>query len=166
MNYHKHIFNQKMLNRVLSRIGVSSVSNLKEKQEIISKWVKPLQSGKLGNIKETSIDQKFLDDFFVRVLGYQGVIGESEAWNIIPQQKMKVTTNRADGALGYFSNEQEDIQAVIELKDANTDLDSPQHRRNDKRTPVQQAFGYVPEAGKSCKWVIVSNFIICSLKRI
>jgi hypothetical protein len=77
---------------------------------------------------------------------------------MIPQQKMKHTSNRADGALGFFSNEQEDIRAVIELKDANTDLDSPQHRRNDKRTPVQQAFGYDPEAGKSCKWVIVSNF--------
>ncbi len=158
MNYHKHIFNQKTLNIVLSRIGASSEPNLKEKQEIISKWIQFLQSGKLDNIKETSIDQKFLDDFFVSVLGYQGVIGGSEAWNMIPQQKMKVTTNRADGALGYFSNEQEDIRAVIELKDANTDLDSPQHRRNDKRTPVQQAFGYAPEAGKSCKWVIVSNF--------
>jgi len=158
MNYHKHIFNQKTLNRVLSRIRDPSVPNLKEKQEIISKWVQSLRSGKLGNIKETSIDQKFLDDFFVSVLGYQGVIGDSEAWNMIPQQKMKVTTNRADGALGYFSNEQEDIRAVIELKDAHTDLDSPQHRRNDKRTPVQQAFGYDPEAGKSCKWVIVSNF--------
>ena len=158
MNYHKRIFNQKTLNRVLSRIGVSSIPNLKGKQEIISRWIQSLQSGKLGNIKETSIDQKFLDDFFVRVLGYQGVIGGSEEWNIIPQQKMKVTTNRADGALGYFSNEQEDIRAVIELKDANTDLDSPQHRRNDKRTPVQQAFGYAPEVGKTCKWVIVSNF--------
>ncbi len=158
MKYQKHIFNQKTLNRVLIRIGASSVPNLKEKQEIISKWIQSLQSGKLDNIKETSIDQKFLDDFFVSVLGYQGVIGGSEAWNMIPQQKMKVTTNRADGALGYFSNEQEDIRAVIELKDANTDLDSPQHRRNDKRTPVQQAFGYAPEVGKTCKWVIVSNF--------
>ena len=159
MKYQKHIFNPKTLNRVLSQIVASAEPGIiKEKQEIISRWVQSLQSGKLDNIKETSIDQKFLDDFFVSVLGYQGVIGDSEAWNMIPQQKMKVTTNRADGALGYFSNEQEDIRAVIELKDANTDLDSPQHRRNDKRTPAQQAFGYVPEAGKSCKWVIVSNF--------
>ena len=82
MKYQKHIFNQKTLNRVLSRIGDSSIPNLKEKQEIISRWIQSLQSGKLDNIKETSIDQKFLDDFFVRVLGYQGVIGGSEEWNI------------------------------------------------------------------------------------
>lgn len=158
MKYHKSIFNKKTLSRVLNRIGDASDPDLKEKQAIISNWIRTLQSGKLDIIKETAIDQKFLDDFFVRVLGYQGVIGDSEVWNMIPQQKMKHTSNRADGALGFFSNEQEDIRAVIELKDANTDLDSPQHRRNDKRTPVQQAFGYDPEAGKSCKWVIVSNF--------
>ena len=158
MKYHKSIFNKKTLSRVLNRIGDASDPDIKEKQAIISNWIRALQNGKLDIIKETSIDQKFLDDFFVRVLGYQGVIGDSEVWNMIPQQKMKLTSNRADGALGFFSNEQEDIRAVIELKDANTELDSPQHRRNDKRTPVQQAFGYDPEAGKSCKWVIVSNF--------
>ncbi len=158
MKYQKHIFNPKTLSKVLNLIGPSSVPNLKEKRGIISKWIDSIQSGKLDNIKETSIDQKFLEDFFESVLGYQGVIGGSEEWNIIPQQKMKITSNRADGALGYFSNEQEDIRAVIELKDANTDLDSPQHHRNGKPTPVEQAFGYAPKAGKSCKWVIVSNF--------
>ena len=74
MKYHKSIFNKKTLSRVLNRIGAASDPDLKEKQAIISNWLRTLQSGKLDIIKETSIDQKFLDDFFVRVLGYQGVI--------------------------------------------------------------------------------------------
>ena len=51
MKYQKHIFNPKALNRVLSQIVASSVLNLKEKQEIISRWIQSLQSGKLDNIK-------------------------------------------------------------------------------------------------------------------
>ncbi len=47
---------------------------------------------------------------------------------------------------------------MIELKDANTNLDERQNRHNDNRTPVEQAFGYQHKIGKDCKWVIVSNF--------
>ena len=50
------------------------------------------------------------------------------------------------------------IRVVIELKDANTNLDDKQHRHHDNRTPVEQAFGYQHSVGRNCKWVIVSNF--------
>ncbi|WP_181304825.1 hypothetical protein [Rufibacter sp. XAAS-G3-1] len=43
--------------------------------------------------------------------------------------------------------------------DARSDLDKPQNRLNDKRSPVEQAFSYVPKAGGNCKWVLVSNFL-------
>ncbi|KAF5431637.1 Molecular chaperone GrpE (heat shock protein), partial [Candidatus Methanophagaceae archaeon] len=99
------VFNKKTLSRGPNRIGDASDPDIIEKQAIISNWIRAIQSGKLDIIKVTAIDQQFLDDFFVRVRGYQSVIEYSEVWNMIPQQKMKHTSNRADGALGFFSNE-------------------------------------------------------------
>ena len=36
---------------------------------------------------------------------------------------------------------------VVELKNQKTDLDKPQNRVNDKRTPVDQAFDYAQHTG-------------------
>lgn len=49
---------------------------------------------------------------------------------------------------------------VIELKDQSTDLDKPQNRANDKRTPVDQAFGYAQHSDPDnpIDWIMVSNF--------
>lgn len=61
--------------------------------------------------------------------------------------------------MGYLTAENKDIRVVIELKDAYTNLDHKQNRKNDNRTPVEQAFSYVSKCGGKCKWVIVSNFV-------
>jgi hypothetical protein len=46
---------------------------------------------------------------------------------------------------------------VIELKGSETDLDKPQQRKNDKRTPVDQAFDYAKRSG-DINWILVSNY--------
>jgi hypothetical protein len=46
---------------------------------------------------------------------------------------------------------------VVELKDQKTDLDKPQNRVNDKRTPVDQAFDYAQHTG-DIEWILVSNY--------
>ena len=46
---------------------------------------------------------------------------------------------------------------VVELKDQKTDLDKPQNRVNDKRTPVDQAFDYAQHNG-DIDWIFVSNY--------
>nr|WP_054858993.1 type IIL restriction-modification enzyme MmeI [Methanobacterium formicicum] len=46
---------------------------------------------------------------------------------------------------------------VIELKGSDTDLDKPQQRKNDKRTPVDQAFDYAKRSG-DINWILVSNY--------
>ena len=51
------------------------------------------------------------------------------------------------------------MRVVIELKDARADLDKPQNRATDRRTPVEQAFGYASKVGGRCRWVIVRNFV-------
>jgi hypothetical protein len=50
---------------------------------------------------------------------------------------------------------------VIELKGQNADLDKPQNRANDKRSPVEQAFGYAQHSSKKSglvQWILVSNY--------
>ncbi len=42
---------------------------------------------------------------------------------------------------------------VVELKDIKTDLDKPQNRVNDKRTPVDQAFDYAHHTG-DIDWIL------------
>lgn len=88
---------------------------------------------------------------------------EATRWNLSKEHKSDSDSTKADGALGYFwmfgSERKADVRAVIELKDARTDLDKPQNRFHDKRSPVEQAFSYVPKAGGNCRWVLVSNFL-------
>jgi type I restriction-modification system DNA methylase subunit len=50
---------------------------------------------------------------------------------------------------------------VIELKGQNADLDKSQNRANDKRSPVEQAFGYAQHSSKKSglvQWILVSNY--------
>src|SRR5204863_10042629 len=61
-----------------------------------------------------------------------------------------------DGVLGNFPPvNPQTIRAVIELKDASTDLD---HDKFNGRTPVQQCWDYL-NALPDCPWGIVSNFV-------
>jgi len=46
---------------------------------------------------------------------------------------------------------------VVELKGSDADLDKPQNRINDKRTPVDQAFDYAQHTG-DIDWILVSNY--------
>lgn len=46
---------------------------------------------------------------------------------------------------------------VINLKGSEADLDKPQQRKNDKRTPVDQAFDYAKRSG-DINWILVSNY--------
>ncbi|PKL66160.1 MAG: hypothetical protein CVV28_12250 [Methanobacteriales archaeon HGW-Methanobacteriales-1] len=46
---------------------------------------------------------------------------------------------------------------VVELKGSDFDLDKPQNRANDKRTPVDQVFDYAQHMG-DIDWILVSNY--------
>ena len=62
---------------------------------------------------------------------------------------MGIFTDNADNV--------DDVQTVIELKTLDIDLDLRQNRKNDRRTPVEQAFSYAHKFSK-VRWVIVSNY--------
>ena len=61
--------------------------------------------------------------------------------------------------LGEITSNESKVMAVVELKDFKYyDLDKKQNRVGDKRTPVEQGFGYAPKFGGNCRWVLISNF--------
>ena len=63
----------------------------------------------------------------------------------------------ADGSLGFYTKNSACVRCVIELKDAQCNLDAKQQSRENKQTPVEQAFQYLYKFA-DCDWVIVSNF--------
>ncbi|MGA2296800.1 MAG: DNA methyltransferase, partial [FCB group bacterium] len=158
LNLKKNIFNRKNLNYLLARIVQSSISELKEKQEIINTWTNYIHSENIYTTKETALQGKFLDDIFSKILGYKDRIKNTETWNFNQEQLTTIDSKFADGSLGFFTKDTEDVRIVIELKNANTNLDEKQHRHNDTRTPVEQAFSYQHKTGSQCRWIIVSNY--------
>lgn len=157
MNLSKHIFNRKILNTRLSHYDLSSIPDIHKKKEIINRWKYSIENSDLSKTKEESVQGDFLNHFFTEILSYKKRYG-NKLWHITQEQKSVFDGTKADGALGFFSSTSVDIRVVIELKDAKTDLDAKQKNRENKLTPVEQAFSYAPKAGKNCKWIVVSNF--------
>ncbi len=155
-----NIFADKYFKQKLDNFNIEDIPDIELKKNTISKYIKALESGRIESTKEESIQADFLNNFFGDVLGYD--YKDSQKWNLEKEYKSLTDASKADGALGFFTMAgkeiQSDIRAVVELKDALTDLDKPQHRLNDRRTPVEQAFSYSSKAGGKCRWVILSNF--------
>ena len=154
-----HIFNRKMLNAALERVDIAQIHDLQQKQQILAKWKQTIDSNKLKNAGEVSLHGVFLSDLFATVLGYKQISEHPTEWNLVQEHKTRFDATRPDGSLGFFTKDFTDTRVVIELKSADTDLDAKQHRKHDKRSPVEQAFSYVPKSGKKCNWIIVSNYV-------
>ncbi len=78
----------------------------------------------------------------------------------------EVDSTTPDAILGFYSAQNGDTQAVIELKAPKYSLDKKQKRAGrDYGTPVEQAFSYVSKYDR-CKWVIVSNMIETRLYKV
>lgn len=128
-------------------------------QDRIERLQAELSSGKLKSLKELEIKSRFLIGIFDDILGYNS--SGAHEWFLGEEVKSRTDATMCDGALGYFSNEQElpDVRVVIEVKASKSKLDSKQTRKGDKRTPVEQGFSYAPKHGLICKWVIVTNLM-------
>lgn len=149
------LFAPRYFNQIALNFDLAKISDLQHKKERIAAWQKSIQNRTILQDSEIQLQTDFLKLFFEDVLGYTGKVGQ-DAWNLDSEFAIK-DGKRADGYLGYFSPDEKDIRIVIELKDAKTDLDRKQNRK-DSQTPVEQAFSYAHKIGTSCKWVILSNF--------
>ena len=96
----------------------------------------------IKNSKEEQYQYGFLDDLFVKVLGY--TLNPTPNYNLTTEQKNLTDSKKADGAV----IKDEKVIAVIELKSTKTKM-------MDKI--VNQAFNY-KNNHPTCKYIITSNF--------
>jgi hypothetical protein len=142
----------------------AGVENRQHKVKLVKEWQQLIVSKQIYAKKEEELQTPFLHTFFGEILGYP-YQEHLPTTQIRVEVKTEQDQSKADGALGFFVYDantqsiQSEVKAVIELKDAHTDLDKPQRRKDFKGSPVEQAFAYVPKFGGSCQWVIVSNFV-------
>lgn len=111
---------------------------------------------------ELDLQDIFFEAVFVNALGYKPRPAEgeaSQAWSLQSEFRTDVDLTRPDGVLGFFTLDhgEKDVRVVIELKRPGADLDERQDRKQDRRTPVDQAFSYAHKFD-AVDWVIVSNF--------
>lgn len=112
------------LNQLREATGTIKTSEIEPYLEIVRGWHHDLHHGTLILDKETSREQAYNRDFFVKILGYV------EKPHIPYSMEPKATTENAnfpDVILGHFDGESKNISAVVELKGAGIDLDRPQN---------------------------------------
>ncbi|GAK53854.1 Eco57I restriction endonuclease [Candidatus Moduliflexus flocculans] len=153
------LFHRPSLHKAVERhLDPSKIADFPQKRAILAQWRSAIASAALQQSGEVALHGDFLIDIFARVLGYARQIESPAEWQLAHEQKTLTDATKADGALGFFTKEAQDIRAVIELKSVNVDLDAKQHHKHDKSTPVEQAFAYAHKSGEKCQWIIVSNY--------
>ncbi|MBE7713763.1 MAG: hypothetical protein E7Z87_08465 [Cyanobacteria bacterium SIG26] len=151
------LFNKRLLQTHLNNFDYPVGFDFEKVQNILRLWQESIKNGNYDKTKETQVQAKFLTKFFNEILGYQEMQESPAEWYLINEAKTEIDGTKADGALGYFSKNEQITRAVIELKDANTPLDKKQSTRKDYDSPVSQAFSYSSKFDR-CDWIIVSNF--------
>ncbi len=105
----------------------------------------PKVQEEIKSLKEEQYQGEFLEDFFVKILGYTKPASSSETkFNLTTEYKNIKDSKKADGAI--IVNDA--VKAVIELKGTNT---------TDLGKIEVQAFGYKNNQPE-CTYVITSNF--------
>lgn len=127
-----------------------------------------------GVQKETTAQSALLHEFFSATWGYvqAGQVGGEQNYSLYPAFPVagagqRGGTGEADAALGHFTpNETSPIpQVLVEFKDIKSDLDAPQKRKGNTRSPVKQGLDYLYAARKGMfgyeaiipTWAIVSD---------
>jgi len=146
------LFGKHRIRELAERINTEDVQ---EYIDLVKTWHEDYHKGSLKGDKETSREQAYNQDFFIKILGYKEKPANPHSL------EPKATTDSGqlpDAVLSYTDTEQDikNIAAVVELKGASIDLDRPQ-RREGNFSPVQQGFKYKAQY-RNCPFVVVSNF--------
>lgn len=131
---------------------VSKYSKAQNKETVVSKWesyknhfLNPRVQEEIRSLKEEQYQGEFLEDLFVKILGYTKPASSSETkYNLTTEYKNVKDSKKADGAIIV----DEKVKAVIELKGTNT---------TDLGRIEVQAFGYKNNQ-PDCVYVVTSNF--------
>ncbi|HSX24608.1 MAG TPA: type IIL restriction-modification enzyme MmeI [Candidatus Andersenbacteria bacterium] len=146
------LFGKNKLREIASKIDAES---LEDKIAIVRTWQRDFHSGSLKQDKETSREQAYNQDFFIKILGYK----EKPAIPFSFEPKATTEIGQLpDAVISYTDTTKgiSNISAVVELKGASIPLERPQ-RREGNMSPIQQAFKYKTQY-RNCPFVIVSNF--------
>lgn len=153
---HNRIFKESFIEYKLESFEISK-EKLAEKKAKIQDFINFIKSGKIKDYNEEQLQARFATEVFEKTLGYKNSFNET--WEYELERKTDVDGQKPDIVLGEFTSEESKVMAVVELKDFKYyDLDKKQNRVGDKRTPVEQGFGYAPKFGGNCRWVLISNF--------
>jgi type I restriction-modification system DNA methylase subunit len=147
-----NLFGKNRLRGIAEQIETDDIADF---LKIVKTWQADYHTGSLRGDKETSREQSYNQDFFIKILGYQEK--PASPYSFEP----KATTSMGqlpDAVISYseLTGDIDNIAAVVELKGAAVDLDRPQ-RREGNMSPVQQGFKYKTQY-RNCPFVIVSNF--------
>ena len=153
---YNRIFKESFIEYKLESFEISK-EELAEKKAKIQDFINFIKSGKIKDYNEEQLQARFATEVFEKTLGYKNSFNET--WEYELERKTDVDGQKPDIVLGEFTSEESKVIAVVELKDFKYyDLDKKQNRVGDKRTPVEQGFGYAPKFGGNCRWVLISNF--------
>ena len=118
------LLNQKLLKSCVEKFNFPENQKRQRIDEIISAWQTAFKDHDLSKAKETSLQGKFFSKFFCEILGYTMQDDGQEVWTLKQEAKTEVDGKEADGSLGYYSKTSAKTRCVIELKDAQCNLDS------------------------------------------
>lgn len=153
---HNKIFKESFIEYKLENFEISN-EELLDKRAKLQNFIDFIKSEKIKEFNEEQLQARFATEVFGETLGYKNTYNDT--WEYELEKKTDVDGKKVDIVLGKFSSDSSKVMAVVELKDFKYhDLDKKQNRVGDKRTPVEQGFGYAPKFGGSCRWVLVSNF--------
>lgn len=154
----EYIFNCKLLDERLKGYSITGIRDYDKKLKIIENWAYLINTKEIYKKSEKSLQGDFLTLFFSDILGFNKIYGNNE-WNIMQETKTQFDATVPDGILGFFTDNYKEVKVIIELKDANTNLDKRQKANQEFRSPVEQAFNYSYKYKGKCRWIIVSNFV-------
>lgn len=153
---YNRIFKESFIEYKLESFEISK-EELLEKKAKIQDFINFIKSGKIKDYKEEQLQAIFATEVFEKTLGYKNSFNET--WEYELERKTDVDGQKPDIVLGEFTSNESKVMAVVELKDFKYyDLDKKQNRVGDKRTPVEQGFGYSSKFSGNCSWVLISNF--------
>ncbi|NCQ54596.1 hypothetical protein GW791_04135, partial [Candidatus Saccharibacteria bacterium] len=146
------LFGKNRLHETAQKIKTEEIQSF---VDVVKTWHNDYHNGSLKSDKETSREQAYNQDFFIKILGYQ----EKPATPFSLEPKATTDKGQLPDAVLSHTDTEKDIKiiaAVVELKGTSIELDRPQ-RRDGNMSPVQQGFKYKTQY-RNCPFVVVSNF--------
>ncbi|MBU4536943.1 MAG: hypothetical protein KJ689_00010 [Bacteroidetes bacterium] len=152
----KPIFSEFFLSKFLYDFKLSTVPNIRRIKHLVESLIKEEKSGKFKSLKEEEVKSRFLTTFFGDILNFN--YGNAHNWMFREEKKSITDATKPDAVLGYFYDDKkkDQVRVVVELKDADTNLDDKQ-KREKNISAVEQGFSYAHKTGGDCKWVVVTN---------